>query len=364
MKKIPSLEAGSIIAPKGNLTSQRNVDICSDTTKPSEFQDLNTTVDVADIKLVSQDSILKSEALIASDHVKKKTSVDPQVYKVIPESLASSILEVSDVVGMDDSDVHPDLKSVPSAISQEEINIDIEPLQTAHHTSEVKGVQRTEHLKKQVRISEKALVDSEEGTLDAIREQMVETTDVLKPLVKPQPLKETASGMRIAKTSTLTVEEINQTEKEDLNRTMVKLPQENIKRKKSAQNAIVISDPAKLVDKIEPIETILTDDTKFAAKGFQSKENIAQEQLIPHVQESTSSTAMKILDVGSNNPSSQGQLSLESNLHILHNNKDELTENEIPFLPTKSSSSIIPIHADVIDDSKDIKNYRAGTEII
>ena len=364
MEKIPSLEAGSIIAPKGNLTSQRNVDICSDTTKPSEFQDLNTTVDVADIKLVSQDSILKSEALIASDHVKKKTSVDPQVCKVIPESLASSILEVSDVVGMDDSDVHQDLKSVPSAISQEEINIDIEPLQTAHHTSEVKGVQRTEHLKKQVRISEKALVDSEEGTLDAIREQMVETTDVLKPLVKPQPLKETASGMRIAKTSTLTVEEINQTEKEDLNRTMAKLPQENIKRKKSAQNAIVISDPAKLVDKIEPIETILTDDTKFAAKGFQSKENIAQEQLIPHVQESTSSTAMKIFDVGSNNPSSQGQFSLESNLHILHNNKDELTENEIPFQPTKSSSSIIPIHADVIDDSKDIKNSTLNKETI
>ena len=361
MERLASFEAGSTISPKINLTSQRNVDICSDTiTKSSEIQDLNTA-DVADLKLVNQDSVLKSEQLIASDHVtedKKKTTDDyPQVFKTIPEkSLASSILEVCDVVGMDDSDIHQDLKSVP-VISKEEIKVDLqEPLQSAHQTSEVKEVQRTEHLKKQVRISEKASVDSEEGSLDAIREQIVETTDVLKPLVKPQPLKENASGMLIVKTSALTVEEINQSEKEDLNRTLTKLiPQENINRKQSAQNAIVISDPVKTVDKLEPIETILTDNTKFAAKRFQSKENIVQEQLIPHVQESTSS-AMKIFDAAS-----QGQLSLESNLHILHNKKDELTENEIPFHPT---NSMITIHADVIDDSKDIKNPVLNKETI
>ena len=84
--------------------------------------------------------------------------------------------------------------------------------------SEVKDFSKAEHFKKQVRISEKASMDSEEGSLEALREQFVETTDVLKPLIKVQPSKEKATGLFDAKNSAVTVEEIHQSEKEDLNR--------------------------------------------------------------------------------------------------------------------------------------------------
>ena len=88
--------------------------------------------------------------------------------------------------------------------------------------SEINDFSKAEHLKKQVRIREKASMDSEEGTLEAVRKQFVETADVLKLLVKPQPSKEIATGLLIKKDSALTVEETHQSEKEDLNRTLAK----------------------------------------------------------------------------------------------------------------------------------------------
>ena len=88
--------------------------------------------------------------------------------------------------------------------------------------SEINDFSKAEHLKKQVRIREKASMDSEEGTLEAVRKQFVETTDVLKLLVKPQPSKEIATSSLIKKDSALTVEETHQSEKEDLNRTLAK----------------------------------------------------------------------------------------------------------------------------------------------
>ena len=86
--------------------------------------------------------------------------------------------------------------------------------------SEVNDFSKAEHLKKRVRIREKASMDSEEGALEAIREQFVETTDVVKSLVKPQPSKEKATSSLIKKDSALTVEETHQSEREDFNRTL------------------------------------------------------------------------------------------------------------------------------------------------
>ena len=263
------------------VASEGNIEISRDTIH--SIHDSNLDENFVNTNLIEQDASIKSEEHFMSDHVTEcKNMPIHQVMKKFPDQTSSTPFEVSSVTKVDS-----ERNFIPKSPVTDKAAADIEPLQNSHESAEVKELIKPGKVKKKVTIKEKATMDTVDVANNDAIEEFVELNEILVPLTKSAPAKEIAFGSIIPKKSTVIVEEMKNSEvgrKEDIR----KLQHENVARKISGQESIIISEPKKAVHQLESIGVNDTDLPKklIAEKNYQSKENFAQEQLIPGINES------------------------------------------------------------------------------
>ena len=263
------------------ITSERNIEISRDTMHAIKDSDLEENF--VNTNLIEQDASVKAEEHFMSDHVtESKNMPKHQVMKKIPDQTSSTPFEVSSITKIDS-----ERNFIPKSPVTDKATADIEPLQNSHESAEVKELIKTGKVKKKVTIKEKATMDTVDDANNDTIEEFVELNEILGPLKESAPAKEIAFGSIVPKNSTVIVEEMRNSEvgrKENIR----KLQHENIARKISGQESIIISEPKEAVHQLESIGVNDTDLPKklIAEKNYQSKENFAQEQFIPGINES------------------------------------------------------------------------------